>query len=94
MNNLAFASFHCNRHKGPNVASTYPSGSMAIIPLFHPRNDRWRSHYQFDEAVIRPQTECGEATVSLLRMNDPAPLTVRLSLIAEGIRFPSIITIE
>ena len=40
LSNLALACFHCNRHKGPNIAGRDPA-TGEIVRLFHPRTDDW-----------------------------------------------------
>jgi HNH endonuclease len=65
--NLAYACLICNRFKGPNLSSVDSSG--AIIPLFHPRLQRWADHFRLTGAVIQPLTATGEATANLLRLN-------------------------
>jgi HNH endonuclease len=65
--NLAYACLICNRFKGPNLSSVDSSGT--IIPLFHPRLQRWADHFRLTGAVIQPLTATGEATTNLLRLN-------------------------
>ena len=84
--NLALACFHCNRNKGPNIASVDPQTGR-IVPLFNPRLHSWIEHFQLDGAHIIPESENGRATVSLLKFNTPARIRVRESLIGVG-RFP------
>ena len=37
LENLALACFHCNNHKGPNIAGVDPQTGQ-VTPLFHPRH--------------------------------------------------------
>lgn len=39
LENLALACFHCNNHKGPNIAGIDPT-TGEITRLFHPRIDK------------------------------------------------------
>jgi hypothetical protein len=81
--NLALACFHCNLHKGPNIASLDPE-SGKLVALFHPRNDRWEEHFEWDGPHVRGRSPVGRATVRVLAMNDADAVAVRESLIAEG----------
>jgi len=84
--NLALACFHCNRHKGPNIASVDPQ-TARIVSLFNPRTERWSEHFQLDGPRIIPLSEKGRASVSLLKINSPERTRVRESLIGVA-RFP------
>jgi len=46
LENLALACFHCNNHKGPNIAGIDPSTGY-LSRLFHPRNDDWGAHFRW-----------------------------------------------
>lgn len=81
--NLAFACFHCNRHKGPNiVALDAETGRMA--PLFNPRVHRWNQHFRAEGPLIVGLTDVGRATVRLLRLNAPERLLGRQLLWQRG----------
>ena len=43
VSNLAIACERCNAFKGPNLSAIDPE-SGNIVPIFHPRKDRWHSH--------------------------------------------------
>ena len=84
--NLALACIHCNRHKGPNIASL--DGETGLLtPLFNPRQAIWIEHFTLDEAYIRPLTAIGRVTVRLLKLNDSERIRARQALIAAG-RYP------
>ena len=68
--NLALACHFCNRHKGPNLASINPL-TGELVPLFHPRSDRWTEHFERVEDRIEGRTAVGRATATLLCMNAP-----------------------
>ena len=85
--NLAWACIHCNRHKGPNIASL-DFGTNLIVPLFNPRTDVWDDHFGLEGAYIRPLTPIGRATTRLLKLNNPERIRVRQVLIRAG-RYPS-----
>lgn len=86
--NLAFACFHCNRHKGSDLGSIGRS-SGTLIRFFNPRSDRWADHFQQHDGQIDGLTEIGEVTVRLLEFNQPERLTLR-RLLADSGRYPSI----
>ena len=83
LSNLALACSRCNRTKGPNLSSLGPAtGQMAR--LFHPRQDSWDAHFEFQGATIVRLTPEGRATVELLKMNEPKRMRTRTTLIARG----------
>ena len=82
--NLAFCCAYCNANKGPNIASIDPR-TRRLVRLFHPRMDRWSDHFAWRGARLKGLTGCGRATVALLRINDPVNVTLRESLLAEGV---------
>jgi 5-methylcytosine-specific restriction endonuclease McrA len=53
--NLALACTDCNRHKGPNL-TTLADNTRRITPLFHPRQDRWKVHFEFQGPLIVGRT--------------------------------------
>jgi hypothetical protein len=83
--NLAYACLVCNRFKGPNLSSVDSSGT--IIPLFHPRSQRWADHFRLAGAVIQPLTPTGEATANLLRLN-AAERVIERSVLQQLNRYP------
>lgn len=85
--NLAMACFACNRHKGPNVAGFYPQSGL-LTRLFHPRNDDWQSHFQWDGGRLVGTTDVGRTTIEVLEINSPLRTAHREALIDEGV-FPS-----
>jgi hypothetical protein len=84
--NLAFACIHCNRHKGPNIASI-DSVSGQLTPLFNPRTQTWIEHFSLEAAYIRPITAVGRVTVHLLKLNQADRVNVRRAIIEMG-RYP------
>ena len=75
--NLAYACQHCNLHKGPNLSGIDPE-SQEIVELFHPRNDEWDDHLQFDGPRLIGLTPIGRATVRVLNMNDSDRVAFRI----------------
>jgi hypothetical protein len=82
--NLAYACFDCNRHKGTDLSSIDPR-TERITRLFNPRVQRWDIHFrlQQDGAII-PRTAAGRMTLQLLHLNDPIRVQIRAALIAAG----------
>src|SRR5437868_6129997 len=85
--NLALACFPCNHHKGPNIAGVDPL-TKQIVPLFHPRHDRWEDHFDWHGPTLVGRTPAGRATIQVLAINHPDYIAVREALIAEG-AFPA-----
>jgi hypothetical protein len=84
LENLAYACFHCNRHKGPNIASIDPE-SGEVTRLFNPRIDRWLDHFRLQNSEIVALTPVGRATASLLEFNSPQRNEARRALIRVGL---------
>jgi hypothetical protein len=81
--NLALACPHCNRYKGPNIAGVDPESGQ-LVRLFHPRNDRWPEHFEFEGGRVVGKTPVGRATVQVLAMNAKEPLLFRIELLHTG----------
>ncbi|MDZ7290269.1 MAG: HNH endonuclease [candidate division KSB1 bacterium] len=82
--NLALCCVLCNKHKGTDIASLDPT-TGEIVPLYHPRRDRWLDHFQLIGAQIIPLTPKGRATARLLQLNHPDRVEERELLIAAGV---------
>jgi hypothetical protein len=82
--NLALACPKCNRKKGPNLSGIDPV-TKAVVPLFHPRNDNWQDHFQWNGPLINGLTACGRATIAVLDLNQDERVRLRQALIAEGL---------
>lgn len=81
--NLAWACFRCNMSKGPNIAGLDPvSGN--VTRLYHPRQDAWEEHFEWNGAWLRGKTAIGRATIAVLEINDADVVALRESLLAEG----------
>jgi hypothetical protein len=81
--NLAFACPHCNRHKGPNIAGLDPE-SGGLVRLFHPRDDVWNQHFEFQGARVTGKTAIGRTTIRVLAMNAEDLLLLRNELLKEN----------
>jgi len=87
--NLALSCTLCNKNKGSDIASIDPTTGV-IVPLFHPRRDRWLEHFQLNGAEIIPLTTVGRATARLLKLNHPNRLFEREQLVTTGVFNPPI----
>ncbi|MCB0211979.1 MAG: HNH endonuclease [Anaerolineae bacterium] len=66
--NLALSCTLCNKHKGSDIASLDPM-TKKFTPLYNPRQDRWRDHFQLNNAEFVAITSIGQVTIRLLQMN-------------------------
>jgi hypothetical protein len=87
--NLCLACFECNRSKGSDFASFDPETSE-IIPLFNPRQQSWRDHFELDSVSIVPLSAVGRVTVFVLKVNSVLRLSERNILLEAGRYPPSI----
>ncbi|MBI3301906.1 MAG: HNH endonuclease [Deltaproteobacteria bacterium] len=78
--NLAYACVLCNRYKGSDIAAPDPL-SGAVVPLFHPRQQRWQEHFTLQGVKIVPLSSTGRATATLLRLNAPERVLEREELL-------------
>lgn len=86
LENLALSCPHCNYHKGPNLSGIDPETGKHTR-LYHPRRNRWRSHFEWDGPVIAAKTAVGRTTLYVLAMNHPDRVEARRILIEAGL-FP------
>ena len=84
--NLALACFSCNNFKGPNVSGVDPT-SGKVERLFHPRNEVWSEHFEWQGASLVGKTPSGRATVEVLEINLSYRVVFRRELVEEGV-FP------
>jgi hypothetical protein len=89
LGNLAYACFHCNRHKGPNLASIdHQTSRTRLVRLFNPRRHVWSYHFTWDGPRIVGRTPIGRVTVRVLDMNSRRRIELREALIATGVFRP------
>jgi hypothetical protein len=81
--NLAFACWRCNRHKGSDLGS-FDLHTHVFAFLFNPRTQSWTAHFAFHSEHIVGLTPEGRATVSLLRLNSEERLAERQRLRGRG----------
>jgi hypothetical protein len=82
--NLAFACYHCNLHKGTNLSGIDPATGK-IVRLFHPRRQSWRRHFQWNGPVLAGRTAIGRATIAVLAVNHWDRIELRQGLIEAGL---------
>ena len=82
--NLAFSCVLCNKRKGSDLTSIDPT-TGDIVPLFHPRQNRWAEHFQIVEGRVEPLTSTGRVTVRLLQLNYPDRIEERELLLTAGL---------
>jgi hypothetical protein len=81
--NLALACGACNHQKGPNIAGLDPETGQ-LVPLYHPRRDRWSEHFSWQGTTVVALTPIGRVTVQLLAMNDRERIEIRDELRSLG----------
>lgn len=84
--NLAWSCYLCNHLKGSDIASVDLETGQ-IVPLFHPRKNRWKDHFRLEGGNIVPLTAIGRVTEHFLQLNHLRALESRQDLIRLG-RYP------
>ncbi len=89
LDNLALACPGCNGHKYSKTQAPDPIDG-AIVPLFNPRQQKWRKHFRWNEDFTRiiGLTPTGRATVEALRLNRPGVVNMRRALFTVGLHPP------
>ena len=82
--NLALSCTLCNKYKGSDLASIDPN-TEKIVPLYHPRQNTWREHFQLSGAEFTPLTAIGRVTIRLLQLNRLDRVEERQLLLDAGI---------
>lgn len=93
--NLALSCQGCNGPKQDTIEAADPV-SGTLVPLFHPRRDRWTDHFQWQDDFVRVEgrTPTGRATVTRLHLNRDGVVNLRRLLRAAGEEHPPPDTIE
>ena len=83
--NLAFSCQGCNNLKYTSVEAADPETNQ-LVPLFHPRRDRWNDHFAWSDDLTRiiGITPTGRATVAKLQLNREGIVNLRAVLAAAG----------
>ncbi len=79
--NLAYACWRCNRHKGSDLGSFDPQTHKFSF-LYHPRRQIWSDHFYIIEWKILGLTAEGRTTVELLQFNRPDRIAERQRYLA------------
>jgi 5-methylcytosine-specific restriction endonuclease McrA len=76
--NVCLACPACNRYKAARQYGLDPE-TEEIVPLFHPRNQRWSEHFLWTQETLEVVglTPTGRATAQILHMNRPQLLRLR-----------------
>ncbi len=85
LDNLALSCQACNNHKFTAIEAVDP-GSGQVVPLYHPRHDKWNEHFAWSEdfLTIVGLTPTGRATVSRLQVNRASVINLRRVLKMDG----------
>lgn len=67
--NFAYACFLCNSNKGSDIG-TILLPNKKYVPLFNPRIDIWEEHFYLEIGFFYAQTDIGEGTIKILKLND------------------------
>jgi hypothetical protein len=78
LDNLAFACWQCNRHKGSDLTSFDPQTGQ-LSPLFNPRTQVWIEHFTCESKRMIGLTPEGRTTIQLLQLNSEERLIERQS---------------
>ena len=78
LDNLALACIDCNLHKGTNLTGIDPQTNKEI-ELFHPRNQEWKEHFEWQGVHIVGKTNTGRTTIRVLNMNSEDQVALRSS---------------
>jgi len=84
--NLAYACVFCNRFKGSDIGSIIWQ-TKAFTRFYHPRSDRWSTHFYLQGITIQPLTDIGEVTARILGFNDNERLLER-QLLGDRNKYP------
>jgi hypothetical protein len=83
LDNLAWACFQCNSAKSSDIAS-FDTTTGSISPLFNPRQQIWKDHFDFAGALIIGKTPFGRATITALKLNETQEVDFRASAMRAG----------
>jgi hypothetical protein len=83
--NLCFACRRCSEFKGSAVHAQDPL-TGETVPLFHPRQQSWADHFQWDESgtLLIGSTAVGRATIVALNMNNSVIVYARRRWVSVG----------
>ncbi len=76
--NLCLACIDCNLHKGSNLTGIDPQSDVTT-PLFHPRDQKWADHFEWNGIQIVGKTAIGRTTIRVLCMNSDEQSELRMA---------------
>lgn len=81
LDNLALSCGGCNNRKSSKTSAIDPLTGLEV-PLFHPRNDIWREHFEWTDNFTRliGISPIGRATIESLQLNRAGLITLRMML--------------
>jgi hypothetical protein len=82
-NNLALACVSCSLRKGARQDAIDPESGVRVR-LFHPREDRWTTHFYWEDVRMVARTAVGRATINALRLNRELALAIRAEELFAG----------
>ncbi|HEX9732890.1 MAG TPA: HNH endonuclease [Thermoanaerobaculia bacterium] len=87
--NLALSCQGCNNRKFISIEAEDPVNGL-IVPLFHPRRDRWGDHFAWNADFTRivGLTPTGRATVEKLQLNRVGVVNLRRVMLIAGLHPP------
>jgi HNH endonuclease len=77
--NLAIACLYCNSFKCSDISGLDPQ-TRKLTRLFNPRRHKWSHHFRYEGPVL-----IGRTTIRVLQINCDEAVTLRESLIPEGL---------
>lgn len=83
--NLCYSCYWCNSFKGSDISSVLWEDEPKIIPLFHPRKQKWNEHFRLENETVIGVTPTGKVTVDLLQMNANERKEVRQLMIEANV---------
>jgi hypothetical protein len=76
LSNLAIACPGCNLAKSDRISARDPVTGKSS-PLYHPRDDRWASHFRFNSTELVGLTVVGRTTIAAFGLNHPRRRRIR-----------------
>ena len=85
LDNLALSCQGCNNHKYNKIEGRDPV-SGEVVPLYHPRKQRWSEHFAWNGELTRiiGLTPTGRSTVEVLQLNPEGVVNLRRVLYGMG----------
>ncbi len=89
LSNLAHTCRGCNSRLSDRTHAPDPATGLTV-PIFHPRKDKWKDHFAWDEAYLNiiGLTPIGRATVEALQLNREGVVNLRKLMKLGGIHPP------